>query len=61
VAQAQPIAAQEGLGDRLTYRAGDVLTADLGQAAWDVVFLGNWCTTSTTARTGRSSPASPAP
>ncbi|HET9299681.1 MAG TPA: class I SAM-dependent methyltransferase [Candidatus Polarisedimenticolaceae bacterium] len=41
VAQAQPIAAQERLGDRLSYRAGDALTADLGAAAWDAVFLGN--------------------
>ena len=41
VTEAQPIAAEEGLGERLTYRAGDALTADLGEAAWDVVFLGN--------------------
>ena len=41
VAQAEPIAAQEGLGDRLVYRSGDALRADLGEAAWDAVFLGN--------------------
>ncbi|HEX5041676.1 MAG TPA: class I SAM-dependent methyltransferase [Candidatus Polarisedimenticolaceae bacterium] len=41
VAEAQAIAAQEHLGDRLRYRAGDALTSELGEAAWDVVFLGN--------------------
>jgi ubiquinone/menaquinone biosynthesis C-methylase UbiE len=41
VAQAREIGAREGLGDRLVYWTGNALTADLGQAAWDVVFLGN--------------------
>jgi SAM-dependent methyltransferase len=41
VAQSREIAAQEDLGDRLAHRAGDALTSDLGEAAWDVVFLGN--------------------
>ena len=41
VAQSREIAAEEGLADRLAYRSGDALTDDLGEAAWDVVFLGN--------------------
>jgi SAM-dependent methyltransferase len=41
VAQSRVIAVQEGLSDRLVYRAGDALTADLGSGSWDVVFLGN--------------------
>jgi SAM-dependent methyltransferase len=29
------------MGDRVTYRAGDALTDDLGSAAWDVVVVAN--------------------
>lgn len=36
-----PLLAAEGMGDRVQHRAGDALTADLGEGAWDVVFLSN--------------------
>ncbi len=39
VAQAAPILAKEGMGDRVTHRAGDALTADLGTAAWDCIYV----------------------
>jgi SAM-dependent methyltransferase len=38
---ARAIVAREGLGDRLVHRAGDARHADLGEAAWDAVFVGN--------------------
>jgi hypothetical protein len=41
VTQSREMAAQEGMGDRLAYRAGDALREDLGEGVWDVVFLGN--------------------
>jgi 2-polyprenyl-3-methyl-5-hydroxy-6-metoxy-1,4-benzoquinol methylase len=39
VEHAAPILAQEGMGDRVTHRAGNVLTDDLGTEAWDVIFV----------------------
>lgn len=39
VEHAAPILAREGMGDRVRHRAGDALTDDLGDEAWDVVFI----------------------
>ena len=39
VERAAPILAEEGMGDRVSHRAGNALTDELGQNAWDVVFL----------------------
>lgn len=39
VEHAAPILALEGMGDRVTHRPGNVLTADLGTEAWDLVFV----------------------
>jgi SAM-dependent methyltransferase len=41
VAQAAPILAREGLGDRVTHRAGDALTEELGKETFDLVFVSN--------------------
>ncbi len=41
IAQAAAILEHEGLGDRVTQRAGDALTEDLGAAAFDLVFVSN--------------------
>jgi 2-polyprenyl-3-methyl-5-hydroxy-6-metoxy-1,4-benzoquinol methylase len=41
VEHAAPILAQEGMSDRITYRAGDALTDDLGKDAYDVVYIAN--------------------
>lgn len=41
VEHAAPILAGEGMGDRITHRAGDVLEDDLGVEAWDVVLMAN--------------------
>jgi 2-polyprenyl-3-methyl-5-hydroxy-6-metoxy-1,4-benzoquinol methylase len=41
VEHAAPILAEEGMGDRVVHRPGDVLKDDLGAAAWDVVLLSN--------------------
>jgi len=41
VEHAAPILAQEGMGERVTHRAGNALTNDLGTEAWDLVFVGN--------------------
>ena len=41
VAQAAPILAREGLGDRVAHRVGDALTEDLGAEAFDLVFVSN--------------------
>ncbi|HYN88606.1 MAG TPA: methyltransferase [Ardenticatenaceae bacterium] len=41
VAQAAPLLAREGMGDRIRYRAGNVLTDDLGSEAFDLVFMAN--------------------
>jgi hypothetical protein len=38
---AAPILAKEGMGDRVAHRAGDALTADLGEEAYDLIFIGN--------------------
>jgi 2-polyprenyl-3-methyl-5-hydroxy-6-metoxy-1,4-benzoquinol methylase len=39
--RASEIAAREGLKDRVQHREGNALTDDLGDAAWDVVFISN--------------------
>ena len=36
---ARPLLEAEGMGDRVTMRAGDALTDDLGHEAYDVVFM----------------------
>ena len=41
VEHASPILAKEGMGDRVTHRAGDVLEDDLGTESWDVIFTAN--------------------
>ncbi len=38
VAMAEKILAKEGMGSRVTHRAGNALAEDLGSEAWDVVF-----------------------
>jgi SAM-dependent methyltransferase len=39
VAAAAPLLAAEGMGDRVIHRAGDALTEDLGEEAYDVVLV----------------------
>jgi SAM-dependent methyltransferase len=39
VEHAAPLLAREGMGERVTHRAGNALTDDLGEAAWDVIFV----------------------
>lgn len=39
VEQAAPILAREGMGERVSHRAGNALADELGDNAWDVVFL----------------------
>ncbi len=39
VEHATPILAREGMGDRVVLRAGDALTDDLGEAAYDLIFM----------------------
>lgn len=39
VEQAAPILAREQMGDRVGHRAGNALADDLGENAWDVVFM----------------------
>jgi SAM-dependent methyltransferase len=34
-----PLLAEEKMGDRVTHRAGDALADDLGEGAWDVIFV----------------------
>ncbi len=41
VAESAEILAREGLGDRVTVRAADALTADLGTRAFDLVLVSN--------------------
>jgi SAM-dependent methyltransferase len=41
VKHAAPILLREGMGDRVTHRAGNALTDDLGTEAWDLVFIAN--------------------
>lgn len=39
VDKAAPILAREGMGERVSHRAGDALADNLGKDAWDVVFV----------------------
>src|SRR5262249_8506693 len=39
VKHAAPLLAQEDMGDRVRHRTGNALSDDLGNDAWDVVFL----------------------
>jgi 2-polyprenyl-3-methyl-5-hydroxy-6-metoxy-1,4-benzoquinol methylase len=39
VVHSRGILSREGMGDRVTHRAGSVLTEDLGEEAWDVVLV----------------------
>lgn len=39
VRHAAPLLASHGLGERLVHREGDVLRDDLGEEAWDLVFV----------------------
>jgi SAM-dependent methyltransferase len=39
VTHAAPILAREGMGDRVTHRAGDALVDDLGTSAWDFIYV----------------------
>jgi SAM-dependent methyltransferase len=39
VEHAAPILAEEGMGERVSHRAGNALTDELGRDAWDVIFL----------------------
>lgn len=39
VEHAAPILAREGMGDRVSHRAGNALSDEIGHDAWDVVFL----------------------
>lgn len=39
VAHAAPLLEQEGMGDRVALRAGDALSDDLGEGAFDLVFM----------------------
>ena len=39
VEHAAPILAREGMGEQVVHRPGNALTDDLGENAWDVVFL----------------------
>jgi SAM-dependent methyltransferase len=41
VRHAAPILAREGMGDRVVHRAGDALGDDLGENAFDLVFISN--------------------
>ncbi|WP_424096214.1 methyltransferase [Moorena producens] len=38
---AAPLLAEEGMGDRVVYKAGNVLTDDLGTNVYDLVFMAN--------------------
>jgi SAM-dependent methyltransferase len=39
VHHAAPLLAAEGMGERVTHRAGDALVDDLGTAEWDLVYV----------------------
>lgn len=39
VETAAPILAEEGMGARVVHRPGDALTEDLGESAWDLIFM----------------------
>jgi len=36
---AAPLLAREGMGDRVTHRAGDAVTDDLGTGEWDLIYV----------------------
>jgi len=39
VRHAAPILAKEGMGERVVHQVGDALSDDLGDAAWDVIYV----------------------
>jgi SAM-dependent methyltransferase len=39
ITHAAPILAKEGMGDRVVHRAGDAIRDDLGDAAWDLIYV----------------------
>src|SRR5579875_130927 len=39
VAQSAPLLAREGMGERVTHKAGDALTEDLGVERYDLIFI----------------------
>jgi SAM-dependent methyltransferase len=39
IKHAAPLLAKEGMGDRVAHRAGNALTEDLGNGAYDLVFM----------------------
>jgi SAM-dependent methyltransferase len=39
IEHAAPLLAREGMGDRVVHRAGDARADDLGEQAWDVVYV----------------------
>lgn len=39
IEHAAPLLAAEGIGDRVSHRAGDALTDDFGEETWDVIFM----------------------
>jgi SAM-dependent methyltransferase len=39
IEHAAPILAKEGMGDRVVHRAGDALVEDLGEKAWDFIYV----------------------
>jgi SAM-dependent methyltransferase len=39
IQSAKPLLAEAGMNGRVVHRAGDALTEDLGQEAWDLVFM----------------------
>lgn len=41
IEHAAPILGREGMGERVTHRAGNALVDDLGTEEWDVVFIAN--------------------
>ncbi len=41
IEEAAPLLAAERLGDRVVHRAGDALTTDIGEHAYDLVFIAN--------------------
>jgi 2-polyprenyl-3-methyl-5-hydroxy-6-metoxy-1,4-benzoquinol methylase len=41
IEEAAPLMAAERLGDRVVHRAGDALTTDIGEHAYDLVFIAN--------------------
>jgi SAM-dependent methyltransferase len=39
IEHAAPILAREGMGERISHRAGNALTDELGNESWDIVFM----------------------